>query len=156
VTATMKTATTSWPVRETDPQRIAILDAADRLLAGTPRQSTGNLSTVQLAVEADVKYWVVAQKHPDLRDHFQQLVVHARRAAAEFRDRHDVLTQLQRDHIALKKHCAGLEKLVRTYAQAINELSLENKTLRDQAADPHAAVTPLRTRHDRESTAPRH
>ncbi|WP_215542823.1 hypothetical protein [Amycolatopsis sp. CA-230715] len=49
-------------------QRIAILHAADRLLASSPQGSTGNLSTVQLAVEADVKYWVVAQKHPDLRD----------------------------------------------------------------------------------------
>jgi hypothetical protein len=42
---------------------MAILAAADRLLAGTPRLSTGNLSVVQLATEADVKYWVVAQKH---------------------------------------------------------------------------------------------
>jgi hypothetical protein len=49
---------------ETDPQRIAILTAADRLLAGTPKRSTGNLSIVQLAVEANVKYWVVAQSTP--------------------------------------------------------------------------------------------
>jgi hypothetical protein len=143
----MKTATTSWPTSENDPQRIAILDAADRLLAGTPQRSSGNLSTVQLAVEADVKYWVVAQKHPDLRDHFQQLALHARRTAAEFRDNHDPFTQLQRDHLALKKHCTGLEELVRTYAQVINELALENKVLREQAASPHATVTPLRTHH---------
>lgn len=143
----MKTATTSWSANEADPQRIAILDAADRLLAGTPKHSTGNLSTVQLAVEAEVKYWVVAQKHPDLRDHFQQLALHARRTAAAFRDNHDPFTHLQRDHLALKKHSAGLEELIRTYAQVINELSLENKTLREQASNSHATVTPLRTRH---------
>jgi hypothetical protein len=34
------------PTNETDPQRIAILDAADRLLSGTQQRSTGNLSTV--------------------------------------------------------------------------------------------------------------
>jgi hypothetical protein len=144
VIATMKTATTSWPVRETDPQRIAILGAADRLLAGTPRRSTGNLSTVQLAVEADVKYWVVAQKHLDLRDHFQQLALHTRRTAAEVRDDHDLYTRLRRDHDALKKHCTGLEQLVRTYAQVINELALENKALREQATASHATITPLR------------
>lgn len=58
---TMKTATASWPTNDTAPQRIAILDAADHLLSRTPQRSTGNLCTVQLAVEADVKYWVVAQ-----------------------------------------------------------------------------------------------
>lgn len=142
----MKTATTAWAAAETDPQRINILDAADRLLAGTPQRSTGNLSTVQLAIEADVKYWVIAQKHPDLRDHFQQLTRHARRTAAEFRDKHDRFTQLQRDHDALKRHCTGLEQLLRTYAQVINELSLQNTlALRNQTAGQPATVTPLRT-----------
>lgn len=56
----MGAATDSWPTQETDPQRRAILAAADRLLAGAPCRSTGNLSVVQLVVEADVKYWVVA------------------------------------------------------------------------------------------------
>ncbi len=36
----MGAATNTWPTRETDPQRVAILAAA-RLLAGTPRRSTG-------------------------------------------------------------------------------------------------------------------
>ncbi len=48
----MSTATASWTTSETDPQRKAILVAADRLLAGTPRHSSGNLSVVQLAIEA--------------------------------------------------------------------------------------------------------
>jgi hypothetical protein len=71
----MGIATSAWSTRESNPQRVAILDAADRLLAGTPQRSTGNLSVVQLAAEADLKYWIVVQKHPDLRDHFQRLVV---------------------------------------------------------------------------------
>jgi hypothetical protein len=76
----MGTATNAWPTRETDPQRVAILVAADRLLAGAPRRSNGNLSVVQLAVEADVKFWIIAQKHTDLREHFQRLAAAARRS----------------------------------------------------------------------------
>lgn len=140
----MKTATSSWPHRETDEQRVAILAAADRLLASTPTRSTGNLSVVQLAVEADVKYWVVAQKHTDLRDHFQQLTVHARQTAATIRDNHDPHTQLQREYTALKDHCAGLEQLLQNYARVLNELTLENEVLRQQAASTKSTVTPLR------------
>ncbi|QIZ38197.1 hypothetical protein FDZ84_31060 [Saccharopolyspora sp. ASAGF58] len=36
-------------------ERAAIQSAADRLLAGTPLRSDGELTVVQLAVEADVK-----------------------------------------------------------------------------------------------------
>jgi chromosome segregation ATPase len=141
----MMTATTSWSTRETDPQRLAILAAADRLLAGTARRSTGNLSVVQLAAEAEVKYWVVAQKHPDLRDHFQRLAAQQQRATAEFRENHDAVVRLQREHLELKKHCAGLEELIRTYATVINELTQENHVLREQATISNATVTPLKT-----------
>jgi len=51
---------------------------------------------------------------------------------------------LQRDHLVLKKHCTGLEELIRTYAQVTNELTLENKALREQASSSPATVTPLR------------
>lgn len=138
----MPTATASWTTPETDPQRKAILAAADRLLAGTPRYSSGNLSVVQLAVEAQVKYWVVAQRHTDLRNHFQALVQAighgcgtARRASAE-------PDRLREERDRLRQHCAGLEELVRTYAAVINELALENRALRDQAT-PRGNVTPL-------------
>jgi hypothetical protein len=77
----MTTATATWPASESNPQRMAILHATDRPLAGTPWHSSGNLSIAQLAVEAQVKYWVVAQRHTDLRDHFQSLVRAADRTA---------------------------------------------------------------------------
>jgi len=139
-----RTASTSWTHFETDPQRVEILAAADRLLAGKPKRSTGNLSTVQLAVEANVKYWVVAQKHTDLRDHFQRLAVPARKAAATFQENQDPFTVLQRDHAALKAHCNGLERLLQTYATVINELTIENGVLNGETAYNSATVTPLR------------
>jgi hypothetical protein len=109
----MGIATSAWPTRETDPQRLAILDAADRLLAGTPRRSTGNTSVVQLAVEADLKYWIIAQKHTDLRDHFQRLATTARTSIRA----PNANTELESKYAELRQHCAGLEALLQTYAQ---------------------------------------
>jgi hypothetical protein len=141
----MTIASASWTTPETDPQRVAILAAADRLLAGTPRHSTGNLSVVQLAVEAQVKYWLVAQRHTDLRDHFQALARTVREAAhrtpATARSA-DNRVRDQRDQ--LRRHCAGLEQLLHIYATVINELAIENQALRDQLSSPTATVTPLR------------
>ncbi|MFD8599852.1 hypothetical protein ACFV1L_33080 [Kitasatospora sp. NPDC059646] len=143
----MNTATAAWPRPETAPDRIAILSAADRLLAGTPEHSTGRLSVVQLAVEAQVKYWIVAQKHTDLRDHFQTLAAEAKRQlkgpgkAGE----PDPLGPDELDR--LRSHCAGLEELVTTYGLLINELSIENETLRAQLAAPaDPAVTSINRR----------
>ena len=91
-----RTATASWPTEETDPQRVGILAAADRMLSGKPQRCSGNLSVSQLAVEANVKYWVVAQRHTDLRDHFQRLAVAARRAAHAHDDDNDPIVKLRR------------------------------------------------------------
>jgi hypothetical protein len=142
----MSTATASWTTPETDPQRKAILAAADRLLAGTPRYSSGNLSVVQLAVEAQVKYWVVAQRHTDLRDHFQTLVKAAGRTPGTAPRPSTERDRLHDERDKLRQHCAGLEELVRTYAVVINELAIENQALRDQLRAPSPTVTPLQRR----------
>lgn len=142
----MSTATASWTTSETDPQRKEILAAADRLLAGTPRYSSGNLSVVQLAVEARVKYWVVAQRHTDLRDHFQVLVRAAGRTRGAAHQTSTERDRLREERDQLRHHCAGLEELVRTYAVVVNELTIENQALRDQVRTPSATVTPLQRR----------
>lgn len=141
-------ATTSWPHREREPQRVAILAAADRLLSGMPGRSTGNLSVVQLAIEADLKYWVVTQKHVDLRDHFQRLAARTRQAASGGSGpNQDPFARLQREHRELKEHCARLEELLRTYAVVINELTLENDAIRETALrDRVTPISPPRAR----------
>ncbi|HZN77945.1 MAG TPA: hypothetical protein VFC00_40560 [Micromonosporaceae bacterium] len=144
----MSTATTSWPTSETDPQRKAILAAADRLLAGTPRFSSGNLSVVQLAIEAQVKYWVIAQRHTDLRDHFQALVRATGRTCGTAHQASTERDQLREEHDRLRQHCAGLEALVQTYAVVINELAIDNQALRNQLRAPSATVTPLQRRRE--------
>jgi hypothetical protein len=40
---------------------------------------------------------------------------------------HGAFVLLQREHLELKKHCAGLEELIHTYACVINELALETR-----------------------------
>jgi hypothetical protein len=142
----MNAATTAWASAEQDPERIAILAAADRLLAGKARQSTGNLSVVQLAAEAGVKYWTIAQKHTDLRDHFQQLTRAARHKTPPREDEPGAVQHPDRDREKLARHCAALEELIRNYAAVINELATENQALRDQIAGASPAVTPLRRR----------
>ncbi|MBV9023886.1 MAG: hypothetical protein JO362_08860 [Streptomycetaceae bacterium] len=122
----------SYLSQETDRQRRAILAAADRLLAGTPRKSSGNLSTVQLAAEAGVKYWIIAQKHTDLREHFQRLAGEAKNIPAAARKTHDAHEKLKQDHAELRRHCGGLEELVQTYAHALNELARENQQLKER------------------------
>jgi hypothetical protein len=139
----MNTATTAWPGTGQDPERIAILAAADRLLAGKPRKSTGNLSVVQLAVEAGVKYWIIAQKHTDLRDHFQQLARAARQTTPPQEDEPGSGNHPERDREKLARHCAALEELIRSYAPLINELATENQALRDQIARTGSTVIPL-------------
>lgn len=57
-----------------DADRAAIQAAADCLLHGTPLRSTGELTVVQLAVEAGVKRWLLPHKHRDLAEHFQARV----------------------------------------------------------------------------------
>jgi hypothetical protein len=146
----MNAATTAWTSTEHDPERIAILAATDRLLAGKARQSTGNLSVVQLAIEAGVKYWIVAQKHTDLRDHFQQLARAARQKTPPQESEAGAASHPERDREKLARHCAGLEELIRSYAAVINELATENQALRAQIAGTSSTVTPLRRRAGRE------
>lgn len=141
----MTIASSTWTTSESDPQRTAILAAADRLLAGTPQHSSGNLSVVQRAVEAQVKYWVVAQRHTDLRDHFQQLAHTARQAARPAGTGHTADEQLHEDCARLRQHCTDLEQLIQRYATVINELAIENQALRAQLLRSQTkTVTPLR------------
>ena len=140
-----RTATASWPTEETDPQRVGILAAADRMLSGKPQRCSGNLSVSQLAVEANVKYWVVAQRHTDLRDHFQRLAVAARRAAHAHDDDNDPIVKLRRKNAAFTDYCQSLERLVQQYAIIINELTLENEHLL-KAGSPDSNVASIHSR----------
>ena len=108
-----------------DTERAAIKAAADRLVAGTPLRSTGELTVVQLAAEADVKRWLLTHKHRDLAEGFQ---ARARAVGGEpppvqkLRDR---LHELEAEAARLKANYAEQQALTECYAHIINELSID-------------------------------
>lgn len=108
-----------------DSVRDAIRAAADRLLEGTPLRSTGELTVVQLAAEADVKRWLLTHKHRDLAEQFQA------RARALAGDPPPVtklkkkIGELEEANVRLKTADAEREEMTDFYAQVINELSTE-------------------------------
>lgn len=96
--------------------------------------------TAGSAVAAGIKYRVIAQKHTDLRDHFQRLTAQSRQTTTTFADNHDILTRLQHEHAELRTHCDGLEDLLQNYARIINELAQQNADLQEQVTAPQATI----------------
>ncbi|MER5967501.1 site-specific integrase [Streptomyces sp. NPDC002057] len=100
-----------------DAEREAITAAIQRLLDGRPTRSTGALTTLQLAVEAGVKRWVLTHKTRrksevnGIPPVFQHL--HARAVDAEAIAR------------ALREGNGRLRERVAVYAQVIHELRTE-------------------------------
>lgn len=133
---------------QTDPVRQDIKAAMDRLLAGTPERSTGRLSVAQLAREAGVKRWHLTHQHVDLKDDFQARVRGLDATRAWQAATADELEALQLEHAELRRHCAGLEERLRTYATVLNLLSLENAALADSDAGP-APLLPFPRRDER-------
>jgi hypothetical protein len=134
--------------RDADPVRRAIIEAADRLLAGQAIRSTGRLSISQLAIEAGVARWRLTHQHLDLQEHFRDRARHAEAYISENGPETDNFRKLKSAHAKLLAHCAALEEQVKAYATVIELLSREREA--DLKGSP---VTTLQPRRDR---APRH
>jgi hypothetical protein len=135
-----------------DPARIAIQAAADRLLAGTPLRSTGELTVMQLAREAGVKRWLLTHKHRDLAEQFQARVRLADQDPPPVIELKKRIQQLTDDNARLRADNAKHKALSTYYAHIINELSAELEQItaeRDQLLGnvrPIAAAPSLRHR----------
>ena len=130
---------------ETD--RGAIQAAADRLLAGLPLRSTGELIIVQLAHEAGLKRWLLTHKHRDLAEQFQARVRAAGGDPPAVTDLKARINELTEDNTRLRADNAEQRALTTYYAHIINELSTElehTTTTRDQvlANVRHIAAAP--------------
>ena len=110
---------------ENTTERDAIEAAITRLLNGTPQRSTGALSIVQLAVEADVKRWVLTHKHTDLAEQFTRRARTQGKMPAAFQelDRRAKAAEAANDR--LRQENIKLQKQVNVYAQVIHELTTE-------------------------------
>lgn len=131
------------PTVTDEDDRRAITAAMQRLFAGTPLHSSGNLDIVSLAQEAGIKRNKLTHKHTDLKDLFY--------AQRENRNR------IPDNEVKLREHIATLEKsnqtlrderdryrlTSETFARALHVLTVENDNLRrDPQQSPHRSSRP--------------
>ncbi|WP_345442537.1 hypothetical protein [Actinoallomurus vinaceus] len=117
----------------------------DRILAGTPQRSTGGLTIVALAHEADVPRNALTQRHLDLKNEFYDKV----RARGQMPDSE---ARLRQQFAKLKKlraqdaeELAQLRADVLHLVRTVNQLTLENQQLRAELTEPGTRVRALPT-----------
>jgi len=115
-----------------DDERNAITAAMQRLLAGRPLRSSGDLTIVALAEEAGLRRNKLTHKHTDLKDLFYA-EVKARNGipASEIKLREQV-TILKTRNESLRQERDDYRAATETFARAINMLTVENDTLREE------------------------
>ncbi|HEV8652087.1 MAG TPA: hypothetical protein VG276_22510 [Actinomycetes bacterium] len=126
-----------------DPQRAAIQAAADRLLAGTPLRSTGELTVVQLAAEAGMKRWLLTHKHHDLAEQFQARAKAIGGDPPSVRKLKAQVQELQEAVARLKAEQAERQALLECYAHVINELSIDYEQVKTERDSLLGNVRPL-------------
>jgi hypothetical protein len=126
-------------------ERDAIKAAAARLLAGTPVRSTGALTVVALAEEADVKRHVLTHRHTDLKELFYAQVRTRGQVPDSERRLREELDTTRRRLAETHEQIKSLENDNETLARIVNVLATENARFRDQLQSASSAVVrPLR------------
>lgn len=120
-------------------ERDAIIAAMERLLAGTPLRSSGNLDIISLAEEAGLRRNKLTHKHTDLKDRFYA----ERRAREGATDReatlHNEIAQLNARIDRLREERDNYRTANEVFARALHALTVENDHLRRSASRPHRA-----------------
>ncbi|WP_329449069.1 hypothetical protein OG906_41365 (plasmid) [Streptomyces sp. NBC_01426] len=136
--------------------------AADRLLAGTPLHSSGKLTILDLAEEAQVKRWLLTHKYPTtLMAKYQAEFKAARHKSEPVKKVEAEIDKLREDLTRVRKEKRQLADLLATYAVMIEQLARERAeaiTERDQALaarDAALGVTALNPPPQRTASAGR-
>ena len=132
-----------------DPQRAAIQAAADRLLAGIPLRSTGELTVVQLAAEAGMKRWLLTHKHRDLAEQFQAQAKAIGGDPPSARKLKARVQELEESLARLRAQQAERQALLECYAHIINELSIDYEQVKAERDTLLGNVRPLAGRTPR-------
>jgi len=130
-----------------EEERQAVVAAMERLFAGTPLRSSGNLDIVTLANEAGVKRNKLTHKHTDLKDRFYAEC----RAQDGVTEREAKLcseiTLLKARAEELRNERDHYRTASEVFARAMHVLTVENDNLRKEVGNSRTSnVTPLRPR----------
>ncbi|WP_330230363.1 hypothetical protein OHA40_31040 [Nocardia sp. NBC_00508] len=109
-------------------ERDAIIAAMERLFAGTPLRSSGNLDIISLAEESGLKRNKLTHKHTDLKDRFYA----ERRAREGTTDReaklHNEIARLKVRIDELREERDNYRTANEVFARALNALTIETTT----------------------------
>ncbi|MFB7191864.1 hypothetical protein ACFCZT_42840, partial [Streptomyces sp. NPDC056230] len=121
-------------------ERDRIYAAMDRILAGAPERSDGALTIKSLATEADVPRNALTQRHLDLKNEFYAKVKERGQPT-------DVEVRLRKQIVKLKElrsddkdELAQLRADREALVRVVNQLTLENRQLRQQLTAPSSVV----------------
>ncbi|MEV4172386.1 hypothetical protein [Nonomuraea sp. NPDC049709] len=124
-------------------ERERIRAAMDRILASAPENSTGALTIVALAQEADGHRIALTQRHKDLKNESYEHV-QARGATPDVEVRlRATIKKLKKTIENKNKELAQIREDVPALVRAVHQLTLENHELRKQLELPEPNVTPL-------------
>jgi chromosome segregation ATPase len=126
-------------------ERAEIEAAMDRLLAGTPLRSGGQLTIVSLAAEAGVKRHALTHKHTDLKDRFYARVKAQDSIPASETALREQNAELRRKLDDMRAERDEYKQAADALARALNVLTIENDELRRKAnrAAPFMGPRPL-------------
>lgn len=137
-------------------ERARIRAAMDRSLAGNPQHSNGALTIVALAREPQVPRNALTQRHPDLKNDFYAKFKERGQPTESERRLRKKITKLNELRAADEGQLTQLATDVEHFVRVVNQLTLENRQLRQQpatagpvvrllAAQPQSSGATLRT-----------
>jgi len=117
-----------------------------RLLAGRPLRSSGDLTIVALADEAGLRRNKLTHKHTDLKDLFYAKVKARNGIPASETKLRERITALEARIASLRQERDDYRAAAETFARAVHVLTVENDTLRKELANRRSTgVTTLPT-----------
>ncbi|MFB7129224.1 hypothetical protein [Kitasatospora sp. NPDC056273] len=130
-------------------ERDSIRAATHRILTGAPQHSNGALTIVALAQEARVPRNALTQRHPDLRNEFYE-GVRQRGAVSDSEARQKAeIAKLKRTLAAKNKELGELRGDVQALVRVVDQLTLENQSLRARVVADDPTVVPIGQRPPR-------
>ncbi|MFD6394183.1 hypothetical protein [Nocardia sp. NPDC060259] len=111
-------------------ERDAINAAMDRLFAGTPLRSSGNLDIISLAQEAGLRRNKLTHKHTDLKDRFYAECRMRQGVTDREAKLHNEIAQLKGRVNELRNERDSYRTANEVFARALHALTIENDNLR--------------------------